>query len=210
MGPTDWYLIAFGGFLGLWLTSYVIELLRRQPEPPRQLAWLPDVQIGFATVEGLRLRYVVTGDGPTVLLLHTLRTQLDLFRKVVETLSREFRVYAFDSPGHGYSDIPEADYDAELFARAVRGFLQEMNVTDAVIVGESIGGALGLPTSAAIAQHFGWHVRVWAATALRGPRPLLIVVALPGAPVLPDQSVHRPGVTALAPGLGALLPALHE
>ena len=144
MGPTDWYVIAFAGFVGLWLLSYVIELLRRQPEPPVRLAWSPGVKIGYATVEGLRLRYVVTGDGPTVLLLHTLRTQLDLFRKVIETLSHEFRVYAFDFPGHGYSDIPEADYDTELFARAVCGFLQEMNIADAVIVGESIGGALGL------------------------------------------------------------------
>lgn len=139
-----WYMIAFGGVLGLWLLSYIVELLRPQPAAPTRLAWAPGVNVEYATVDGLRLRYIVAGQGPAVVLLHTLRTQLDLFLRVIDPLSREFRVYAFDYPGHGYSDIPEADYDPALFARSVRGFLQEMRITDAVIVGESIGGALGL------------------------------------------------------------------
>ena len=41
-----------------------------------------------------------------------------------------------------------------------------------------VGGALGLPTSAAIAQHFGWHVLFWAATVLGGALALLIVVVV--------------------------------
>ena len=55
-------------------------------------------------------------------LLHTLRTQLDLFEKVVPALARSFAVYAVDYPGHGYSDIPTAKYDAVFFADASKVF----------------------------------------------------------------------------------------
>ena len=140
----DWFMIGFGGLVALWLLSYVVEALRAQPAPPLRLDWAPDAPIAYTTVDGIRLRYIATGEGPTLVLLHTLRTQLDLFRKVIGDLSRDFRVYAMDYPGHGYSDIPEADYDPELFARSVRGFLQELDITEAIIVGESIGGSLGL------------------------------------------------------------------
>jgi pimeloyl-ACP methyl ester carboxylesterase len=55
----------------------------------------------YVTVDGARLRYVRVGDGPVLLLLHTLRTQLDLFHKVIPELARDFTVYAVDLPGHG-------------------------------------------------------------------------------------------------------------
>lgn len=140
----NWYEIVFSAVLALWALSYIVEALRRQPEATTTATWAPDIPILWTEVDGLRLRYIDTGHGPTLVLLHTLRTQLDLFRKVVPVLAREYRVIAFDYPGHGYSDIPEADYDPELFARSVRGFLHARDVRDAVIVGESIGGALGL------------------------------------------------------------------
>ena len=140
----DWGIVIFGAIVAIWAGSYIVELTRSQPESSKMLAWAPDLKVDYAHVDGLRLRYVKTGEGPAILLLHTLRTQLDLFHDVIGPLSRDYTVYAFDYPGHGYSDIPEADYDPELFARSVREFLQVMDIEDAVIVGESIGGALGL------------------------------------------------------------------
>jgi pimeloyl-ACP methyl ester carboxylesterase len=53
----------------------------------------------------MKLRYIKTGAGPNLVLLHTLRTQLDLFEKVVPGLAKHFTVYALDYPGHGYSDM---------------------------------------------------------------------------------------------------------
>lgn len=140
----EWLAIVVGVFVALLLLLYLIEALRRQPTPPTELHWAPGVPIEYVEVNGIRLRYVVTGQGPTLVLLHTLRTQLDNFRKVIGELSKDFQVYAFDLPGHGYSDIPEEEYTPEFFAKSVRGFLETLDVTDGTIVGESIGGALGL------------------------------------------------------------------
>jgi pimeloyl-ACP methyl ester carboxylesterase len=92
----------------------------------------------------MHLRYVVAGDGPVVVLLHTLRTQLDMFYRVLPELATQFRVYAIDLPGHGFSDIPSADQTPELFVRAVGGFLDSLNIENAVLAGESIGGAIAL------------------------------------------------------------------
>jgi pimeloyl-ACP methyl ester carboxylesterase len=46
--------------------------------------------------------------------------------------------------GHGYSDIPQGDYSPEFFIRAVEGFLERVAISDAVVLGESIGGTIAL------------------------------------------------------------------
>lgn len=108
------------------ILSLLAEALRRKPAPPAELRWAPDMPIIYAHVNGHRIRYVKVGNGPTLVLLHTLRTQLDLFEKVVEKLARHFTVYALDYPGHGYSDNPDVNYDAGFFAGSVEGFLDAL------------------------------------------------------------------------------------
>jgi pimeloyl-ACP methyl ester carboxylesterase len=71
-----------------------------------------------------------------------LRTQLDLFEKVVPDLANHFTVYALDYPGHGYSDIPKVQYDADFFVRSVEGFLDVLDLREATLCGVSIGGAI--------------------------------------------------------------------
>ena len=103
--------------------SFAIEALRKKPEPPASLAWAPSIPIQYLDINGVRIRYIKTGNGPQLVLLHTLRTQLDIFQKVIPELAREFTVFAPDYPGHGWSDIPDVDYKPELFTRTVAGFL---------------------------------------------------------------------------------------
>jgi pimeloyl-ACP methyl ester carboxylesterase len=110
--------------------------------PP--LPWAPDIPVRHVTVDGMRIRYLVVGSGPTLVLLHTLRTQLDMFQKVIPELATRFRVYALDYPGHGHSDAPGADYAAEFFVASVAGVLDRLNIQDAVLAGESIGGTIAL------------------------------------------------------------------
>jgi pimeloyl-ACP methyl ester carboxylesterase len=136
--------VVAGALVAPVLVSYLVEAARRAPTAPERLAWAPDVPIRYLGVEGRRLRYIVAGKGPPVFLLHTLRTQLDMFQKVVPELARGFTVYALDYPGHGWSDIPEADYTVELFVAAVAGFLDQLQLEDATLVGESIGGTIAL------------------------------------------------------------------
>lgn len=140
--------------------SYLVERLRSRPNPPDRLSWAPDIPIRYVNAGGVRLRYIVAGSGPVVVLLHTLRTQLDMFQKVVPALAARFRVVALDLPGHGWSDIPDAPYDADYFVTLVSKALDRLQVSNAVIIGESIGGSIALLLSA---RH---HPRVRAAVAI--------------------------------------------
>jgi pimeloyl-ACP methyl ester carboxylesterase len=136
--------VFIGVGVSVWLVSFILEALRRAPEEPKRLAWAPDIAIDYLTVNGNRLRYIRTGRGPIVVLLHTLRTQLDLFEKIVPDLARDFTVYAVDYPGHGYSDIPKERYDAAFFVRTVEGFLEALDLHAVTLCGVSIGGAISL------------------------------------------------------------------
>jgi pimeloyl-ACP methyl ester carboxylesterase len=83
-----------------------------------------------------------------LILLHTIRTQLDIYQKIIPELSKHFKVYALDYPGHGYSDIPEIEYSPELFIDAVDGFLDKLDIQHATVAGISIGGTISLVLAA--------------------------------------------------------------
>lgn len=140
--------ILIAAVVGLPVISLAVEALRPIPSTPTQLRWEPDIPIHYAEVNGLRLRYIKAGQGPVLVLLHKLRTQLDLFEKVVPDLADDFTVYALDLPGHGYSDIPDAKYDAAFFADAVEGFLEALDLRNVMLAGVSIGGAIPLIVAA--------------------------------------------------------------
>lgn len=130
--------------VGVWLVSFVVEALRPKPKPPAALRWAATIPVETVEVGGAKLRTIKTGKGPALVLLHTLRTQLDLFERMVPELSKHFTVYAFDYPGHGYSDIPQGRYDAAFFTKAVEGFLDKLDLRDVTLAGVSIGGSLAL------------------------------------------------------------------
>lgn len=103
--------------------------------------------------DALSLRYEKTGDGPPLVLMHTIRTQLEYFRSVAPVLAKSYTVFAIDLPGHGHSPIdPLARFDEPYFRQGVIGFIEKLNLTDVTLVGESIGGVLALTVAAAIPQ----------------------------------------------------------
>ena len=124
--------------------SLLVEEMRPVPPTPERLSWAPDIPIRYVSVNGTRLRYIKTGEGPALVLLHTLRTQLDLFEKVVPELMKSFTVYAVDYPGHGYSDIPPAKYDADYFVETIESFLEALDLHDLTLAGVSIGASIAL------------------------------------------------------------------
>jgi pimeloyl-ACP methyl ester carboxylesterase len=59
-------------------------------------------------------------------------------------LSEDHRLIVPDLPGHGESDKPPADYSPRFYARVVRHLMDELEVEQPVIVGNSMGGRIGL------------------------------------------------------------------
>jgi pimeloyl-ACP methyl ester carboxylesterase len=143
-----WIAILAGSLGAVVLVSYLVDAARSVPPAPAQLPWAPEIPVRYLNLDGVRLRYVVAGRGPTVVLLHTLRTQLDMYQRVLPALAKRFKVYALDYPGHGWSDIPKAEYSAEYLITSVARFLDAVEVEEATVVGESIGGTIALALAA--------------------------------------------------------------
>lgn len=68
-----------------------------------------------------------------------------------------------------------------------------------------VGGALGLPLSAAIAEHFSWHALFWFAAALGVAALLLFVFMVPSVPATSSDRLDPLGALLLAAGLVTLL-----
>jgi pimeloyl-ACP methyl ester carboxylesterase len=106
----------------------------------------PDVR--HTNVLGCELRYLRGGHGPTVVLLHTLRTQLEYFFPLVHALDLGFEIVVPDLPGHGRSTAPSLAYTATYFTDAMAGFLEACDLRNVLLVGESIGASIGLALAA--------------------------------------------------------------
>ena len=83
--------------------------------------WCTRGEIGHVVLSGGgRVRYLRVGGGPPLLLMHTVRTQLDHFQLVIPQITDAFTVYAVDFPGMGWSDIvPGASYEEPALRAAI-------------------------------------------------------------------------------------------
>lgn len=96
-----------------------------------------------------RLRYLTGGEGPPLVLLHTVRTQAEHFRHLIPLVQQRYTVYALDLPGMGYSQIvPGASYDEPAMRAAVKRLLTQLDLRDVTLLGESMGATLALTTAA--------------------------------------------------------------
>ncbi|HEX7378340.1 MAG TPA: alpha/beta hydrolase [Pirellulales bacterium] len=96
--------------------------------------------------DGVRLRYIVAGEGEPVLLIHGLGASLHLQWSapgVLNELAKDHRVIAYDNRGHGRSGKPHDSekYGDDMAADAVR-LLDHLQIARAHIVGYSMGAII--------------------------------------------------------------------
>jgi pimeloyl-ACP methyl ester carboxylesterase len=152
-----------------------------------------DGRLRFRTVptETHRISLLEAGTGDPVVAIHGLGATKASFLASVAALAPDFRVIAIDLPGFGDSDKPiGAAYDARFFANAVVELLDALELEDANLLGNSLGGRVALEVAlreperarrlALLAPSLAWlRNRPWA-PALRLVRPELGL--LPHAP----------------------------
>jgi pimeloyl-ACP methyl ester carboxylesterase len=109
---------------------------------PKPVRWLEaaGLEARFATVDGHRLRYVRSGQGPAVVLVHGFGSSLYTWKDVIPDLAADHDVLALDLPGFGLSDQPP-DLGVEDLPRAVLGLMDQLRIARAALVGNSMGGA---------------------------------------------------------------------
>ena len=96
------------------------------------------------TVDGLKLRVTETGRGPALLLVHGLSASHGNWEYTMPAFADRWRVIAVDLPGHGESDKPDAPYTLDFHAGILRSLGRALDVDEAVVVGNSLGGQIAL------------------------------------------------------------------
>lgn len=83
--------------------------------------------------------------------MHTIRTQIELFSEMIPFYARKFTVYAIDLPGHGQSSInKKISYDEPYLRASVLDLIDQLNLTNLTLIGESVGATLSLTVAAQI------------------------------------------------------------
>lgn len=100
----------------------------------------------FLTVDGVRLHYVEQGRGEPLVLIHGngMMIQDFLVSGIVDDLAKRYRVIIIDRPGYGYSDRPHALWTPRAHATLFQKALQQLGVTQAVVLGHSWGALVAV------------------------------------------------------------------
>ena len=82
------------------------------------------------------------GTGSPVVLIHGYTGSMNWFQELAPLLAAEHRVLSVDLLGHGGSDKPGAGYEITDQASAMAEALARLGVSDATVVGHSLGGTV--------------------------------------------------------------------
>jgi pimeloyl-ACP methyl ester carboxylesterase len=110
------------------------------PTPPPN----PGAHGEWATLNGIRLYYAVSGQGAPVVLLHGGLANSDYWGNQARALEPRHTVIVMDSRGHGRSARDARPYGYDLMADDVVALLDHLKLPRADIVGWSDGAIIGL------------------------------------------------------------------
>jgi 4,5:9,10-diseco-3-hydroxy-5,9,17-trioxoandrosta-1(10),2-diene-4-oate hydrolase len=100
----------------------------------------------FVNVDGLKLRYIEEGSGPSVLFLHgaSLGSSADVFLRNLGPFAKAgFRAVAFDYPGFGLSDIPAKQSTAQQ-RNSIPKFIDAAGLGKTALIAHSRSGGFAI------------------------------------------------------------------
>ena len=124
----------------------VAEVVQRTPvRPAGRLPTGLEVKHQFAKVAGVTVHWAEVGtetQATPLVLLHGLQDSHRTWKHVARLLAKDRRVVMPDLPGHGLSERADAAYDLPWYAQVIASWLEAIQLTEADVVGHSLGGGI--------------------------------------------------------------------
>lgn len=100
-----------------------------------------------------KIYYTVQGEGPSVLLVHDSHSDSSAFEfhRIINTLSKKYKVFTIDLLGYGRSDKPKITYTAYLFVQLIIDFRKDIIKEKASLV--TSGNSNAFATMACYQDH---------------------------------------------------------
>lgn len=119
-------------------------------DAPKDLTFNGEV-LFMKLLDGETVRVIKTGQGEPLILMHTIRTQIEFFSEMIPFYAQNHTVYAVDLPGHGQSSINrKINYDEPYLRKSMIDLINILGLENITLVGESIGATLSLTIAANI------------------------------------------------------------
>ena len=95
------------------------------------------------SANGIEINYSVDGEGPWLVLSHSLACDISMWDPQMDALKRRFKVVRYDTRGHGKTSAPAGAYTLDMLADDLKGLLDGLKITKPHFCGLSMGGMIG-------------------------------------------------------------------
>ena len=138
-GPTPGQLFVLSVLI---VTSSLLSACAESSPMPQWFDSIQRAPVRTVVVDGQRLAYLESGEGPPVILVHGLGGSMWQWEYQDSALAASHRVITLDLLGSGLSDKPDIAYHPEQIVEFFLKFMDRLGIERAALVGNSMGAGV--------------------------------------------------------------------
>lgn len=96
------------------------------------------------TIAGARTSYIERGTGPALVMVHGVGLNARVWTPQVEAFAGRYRTVAYDTLGHGASDLPPAGARISDYVAQLSVVLDDLGIARATLMGHSMGALIAV------------------------------------------------------------------
>ncbi|MBN2159224.1 MAG: alpha/beta hydrolase [Spirochaetes bacterium] len=135
----------------------------------------------YVSIAGEKIRCYQTGNGPDILLIHGLPGSIEDWDPIIRAAAAQYRVTAYDRPGHGFSSAVDLEYNLKQNADIALLLIDHLKLKDVIVVGHSYGGSISYAMAVRNPKQVKCFVSIAGGSKPgEGPLPIYRINTLPG------------------------------
>lgn len=93
-------------------------------------------------INGIKINFIKQGQGKNILILPGWGTQIDVYKVLIDNLSKYRTVFCLDMPGCGKSQEPKESWNTNDYVDFINQFIESQNIQELDLIGHSNGGRI--------------------------------------------------------------------